>query len=324
MPYLTIPQLPSGVAPLGNEPFESVQNGFSVQLSLNQLASFFGSQAGSVSSINGLSGIINISGFDPLSVTNNNNIIQISGNFSNYILNSQTGIFLTTGQSGLFIPNATLSSLVTTSQTGIFATSSQLSSYLLLSQSGLFYPATNPSGFITSTQTGQFASLVAQQNDAINIASINTVSGTFLTSGNAASTYYPKTNPSGFVTVTQTGVLQPSGNYLLNGQSGSFSSVSTNYVQSSGALLIVTGISGSAFFTQPERGSSYKKVLVYLSGLIGAAPFTFPVAFTNAPVVLVVGGPNTVPSTTAVTSLSVSGVTVSGSNTTGYLIIEGF
>lgn len=78
--------------------------------------------------------------------------------------------------------------------------------------------------------------------------------------------------------------------------------------------------SGTALFSQPERGTSYKKVIIYLSALVGTASYTFPSPFIHTPVVLTT---NSLASS-IVTTLSMTTVTVTGVTTTGILIIEGF
>jgi len=78
--------------------------------------------------------------------------------------------------------------------------------------------------------------------------------------------------------------------------------------------------SGSAQFVMPFDGGSYKKVIIYCNALNGTASWTFPKPFTYTPVVLQTNG---LP-TTIVTTLTTTSVTVTGANSTGFLIIEGF
>lgn len=70
----------------------------------------------------------------------------------------------------------------------------------------------------------------------------------------------------------------------------------------------------------PERGSGYKRVVLYCDNTSGDTIVSFPTAFLHTPVI------RTTNSLSAgiVTGLSTSGCTVTGVGNTGFLIIEGF
>ena len=97
--------------------------------------------------------------------------------------------------------------------------------------------------------------------------------------------------------------------------------VSAGAFNSSATQQSVTGsTSGTATFSQPFHGSSYSKVIINCAALLGTASYTFPFPFTNTPVVLSTSGL----ATSLVTTLNTTTVVVTGTTSTGILIIEGY
>ncbi|MBK0378582.1 beta strand repeat-containing protein [Mucilaginibacter segetis] len=116
-------------------------------------------------------------------------------------------------------------------------------------------------------------------------------------------------------TITDKFTIDNTGNTVQSG------SITATNIKSSAAQTTVSGSSsGTAVFSQPFQGSSYKKIIIYCSGLNGTATYTFPTAFVNIPAIMNSNGP----ASTVVTSLSNTSITITGASTTGNIILEGY
>ena len=118
---------------------------------------------------------------------------------------------------------------------------------------------------------------------------------------------------------TATGTVTVSGTVAAPVITATGMLVSAGPINSTSTLTTVNGsTAGTATFTEPFQGASYKKVIVQLgSTLSGTASFTFPTAFTSTPLVV-----NADP---AVTALSATAVTVTGTLTLPRtVVLEGF
>jgi len=77
--------------------------------------------------------------------------------------------------------------------------------------------------------------------------------------------------------------------------------------------------SGTVSWSMPFQGSSHKKVVIYCDALVGTAVVTFPVAFQYTPVNLITS--NGLDTINVVTTTQ---TTITGTTSTGFIVIEGF
>ena len=93
-------------------------------------------------------------------------------------------------------------------------------------------------------------------------------------------------------------------------------SAGNNYITSN--FTTVSGsTSGTAIFNEPDRGGGKKTVQCYSNSLNGTAAYTFPVAFTYAPIQVAA-------SSGISATISTTSVTVTGTGTSGWIIFEGY
>jgi hypothetical protein len=105
---------------------------------------------------------------------------------------------------------------------------------------------------------------------------------------------------------------------IINGQEFYFSLNSPLPINPPPSVINGSG-SGSATFAQTRIGNALMQVLIYTNALTGTATYNFPFAFNNLPVVHATNGP----AAAVVTSISKTSITVTGTATSGHLLISG-
>jgi hypothetical protein len=81
-------------------------------------------------------------------------------------------------------------------------------------------------------------------------------------------------------------------------------------------LTVAGSTSGTAIFSQPQRGVTYKKVIVNCQALLGTASYTFPVPFLYAP--------TETDNLGLATTISTTAVTITGATSTKFVVLEGY
>lgn len=180
----------------------------------------------------------------------------------------------------------------------------------------------NSSGGFINSSACQFSEIDGVSNNLTYNTKLGNGTHTFghnlgtltsVTINTAAITFTPPLNVIGAITST--------GNIVTNGLINAGSSVTGSNFNSTATQTVIAGSStGSATFSQPFKGSSYKKVVIWCNALVGTATYTFQTSFVNTPVVMSTTGP----ATSVVTSLSTTSVTITGVTTNGFIFIEGY
>lgn len=148
-----------------------------------------------------------------------------------------------------------------------------------------------------------------------------------------ASVIFDNAKPGNQIVVAKSGT--PSTTDLIAEQAGIFKDTVTNrlsiYANRAGTIvdllnqpttqITVSGSTGgTAKFSQPASSATYKKVIIYCAALVGTASYTFPVPFINIPVIVSTNGL----AASLITTLNTTTVIVTGSTSTGFLLIEGY
>jgi hypothetical protein len=81
--------------------------------------------------------------------------------------------------------------------------------------------------------------------------------------------------------------------------------------------------SGTVSVSMPFQGSSYKKVVIYMTAFNGATGYNFPIAFTHTPAIIVNSDSGGIPAS-AISALTTSSMTLTGMTDTGFIFLEGF
>lgn len=161
-----------------------------------------------------------------------------------------------------------------------------------------------------------------QENGALGAADASAI-----TTYNGYLQFWKRNATGNFVGANLKMSLDSSGNLLMDGGGtitttgiGTFGAIKNTATQTT---LTPTGGAGSgtAILSQPEQGSSYKKVIVYFNAYTygtNAQAYTYPTAFSNTPIVSASGV--TVTATITTTTYTITAAVAQ----TGFVILDGW
>jgi hypothetical protein len=237
----------------------------------------------------------------------NSNYYPLNSNPSGYVQSSQTGAFITTGQTGSFVGTSQTGNFITTGQTGNFVNVNQTGAFATTGfVNANYYPLnSNPSGYITTSQTGSFVTSASNLNSSgsgifvskvgsdLQFKSLFTGSGIFITtSGNAlilstdtgvlllrseSGQFYAASNPSNYVTATQTGTTLVGKNQtgvLLTGSGILISGNGTSITISTNTGFLLPRSESGYFASKSYVDNTFSTVQVTGSSTILAPNFT--------------------------------------------------
>jgi len=171
----------------------------------------------------------------------------------------------------------------------------------------------------TVTATSFYGSASNLTNLPINLTTNNTSGAATYTQATNTLNVPNYTASSSYIqnqfSTVQTASMKITGDVYCQG------TVSATDAKLSATYQEITGsTSGYLYASQPFSGASYKKVILRLSSLTGTATYTFPVGFSFVPAVV---STNQL-TTSTIGTLNTTTVSVAGSNTSGFLILEGY
>lgn len=194
------------------------------------------------------------------------NVNNNSTDFSQFITDSETGIFYTTNNPSGFITTRDLDPFLLKSSTSLLVEKTQTGSFV-----------TNDGSVIRleSLSRNEFNSLLSPSSSTIYIITgegdptINNSTQLSTPIGLQTGIYYSTTNPSGYISSSQTGVFYPRSNpsgFILPSQTGAFYSINnpSNYISSlqTGAFYprsnpsgFITGINLNGYLSKLETGN---------------------------------------------------------------------